>query len=330
MAKGINLNSKFRGKLGAVVYSVNTGIQIAREYNPQVKNPNTMSQMNQRSRLKLASQMAAALSSVIAIPREGLVSPRNLFIKGNMDFISANEGQAMISYENIQLTKGVAGLPAVKAARQSNRINIELVSDARKSVSRIVYIIYSKTSENQLQLVDSVVVSVAGDNGTFPSSVADFVGDVIVWAYGIKDNSSLATSKYGNYSVNTGEDIAQLVMTRKLAAGDYQFTKTRGTTLFEGQESTTDATPSQNLVYITASGPGTVSGTGFTGNRKAVNKGDSVTVKATPNAGAKFDGWRLNGTSQNVSSTAEYTFTPTSTTDLIAVFSTDDYGDMGS
>lgn len=329
MAKGININSKFRGKLGAVVYSVNTGVQIAREYNPQVKNPNTMSQVNQRSRLKLASQLAAALSPVIAIAREGLVSPRNLFIKGNMDFVSANEGQAMISYENIQLTKGVAGLPAVKAARQSNKINFELVSDARKSVSRIVYIIYSKTSENQLQLVNSVVISEAGENGTFPASIADFVGDVIIWAYGIKDNSSSATSKYGNYSVNTGEDIAQLVMSRKLAAGDYQFTKTRGTTLFEGEESTTDATPSQNLVYITASGPGKVSGTGFTGNRKAVNKGESVTVTATPNEGAKFDGWRLNGQTQNISSTAEYTFTPTATTDLIAVFSTDDFGDMG-
>lgn len=329
MAKGININSKFRGKLGAVVYSVNTGVQIAREYNPQVKNPNTMSQMNQRSRLKLASQLAAALSPVIAIPREGLVSPRNLFIKGNMDFVSANEGQAMISYENIQLTKGVAGLPAVKAAREASNINIELVSDARKSVSRIVYVVYTKTSEDQLQYIDSAVVSEAGENGTFPSSVADFVGDVIIWAYGIKDNSSSATSKYGNYSVNTGEDIAQLVMTRKLAAGDFQFTQTRGTTLFEGQESTTDATPSQNLVYITASGPGTVSGTGFTGNRKAVNKGESVTVKATPNEGAQFDGWRLNGTSQNISSTAEYTFTPTSTTDLVAMFSTADYGDLG-
>lgn len=330
MAKGININSKFRGKLGAVVYSVNTGVQIAREYNPQVKNPNTMSQMNQRSRLKLASQLAAALSPVIAIPREGLVSPRNLFIKGNMDFVSANEGQAMISYENIQLTKGVAGLPAVKAARKSNKINIELVSDAKKSISRIVYIVYTKTTEDQLQYINSIVVSEAGENGTFPSSVADFVGDVIIWAYGIKDNSSSATSKYGNYSVNTGEDIAQLVMTRKLAAGDFQFTQTRGTTLFEGEESTTDATPSQNLVYITASGPGKVSGTGFTGNRKAVNKGESVTVTATPNEGAKFDGWRLNGQSKNVSSTAEYTFTPTSTTDLIAVFSTDDFGDMGS
>ena len=330
MAKGINLNSKFRGKLGAVVYSVNTGVQIAREYNPQVKNPNTMSQMNQRSRLKLASQLAAALSPVIAIPREGLVSPRNLFIKGNMDFVSANEGQAMISYENIQLTKGVAGIPAVKAAREASNINIELVSDARKSVSRIVYIVYTKTSEDQLQYIDSVVVSEAGESGTFPSTIADFVGDVVIWAYGIKDNSSSATSKYGNYSVNNGEDIAQLVMTRKLAAGDFQFTQTRGTTLFEGQEGTTNATPTQNLVYITASGPGTVSGTGFTGNRKAVNKGESVTVKATPNGGAKFDGWRLNGSSQNVSSTADYTFTPTSTTDLIAVFSTDDYGDMGS
>lgn len=321
MAKVISLVGRPTGKVGSLVFSVSGGQGIVREYNPNVKNPNTLAQVNQRSRLKLASQLAAALAPVIVIPREGIVTGRNKFIKINMDFITANNGQAMISYENIQLTNGVTGLPGVRATRDGEgALNMLLDADASKAVSRVVYVVYKKTEEDQLQFVDSAVVSNAGANGTFPASVVDFDGDVIIWAYGMKDANSSASAKYGNYTVNTGEDIAQLVMSRKLASGDYQFTKTRGTTLFDNADSTIHAGENQNMVYITASGPGTVSGDGFTGNRKAVNEGETCTVHAVPNANCDFVGWRKNGSSAYISVQPDYTFTPTSSTDLIAVF----------
>lgn len=321
MGKVISIVGRATGKVGSLVFSVSGGQGIVREYNPNVKNPNTVNQVNQRSRLKLASQLAAALAPVIVIPREGLVTARNKFIKINMDFINANNGQAMISYENIQLTNGVTGLPGVRAARtEDGMMSLYLDADASKAVSRIVYVVYKKTAENQLQFVDSAVVSTAGDAGTFAASIVDFEGDAIIWAYGIKDSSASASAKYGNYSVNTGEDIAQLVMSRKLAAGDYQFTKTRGTTLFDNASGSVDAGENQNMVYITASGPGSVSGDGFTGNRKAVNEGETCTVHAVPNANCDFVGWRKNGQTAYISVESDYTFTPTSSTDLIAVF----------
>ena len=321
MGKVISIVGRPTGKVGSLVFSVSGGQGIVREYNPNVKNPNTLGQVNQRSRLKLASQLAAALATVIVIPREGLVTSRNKFIKINMDFITANNGQAMISYENIQLTNGVAGLPGVRASRDSEgALNIFLDADASKAVSRVVYVVFKKTAENQLQFMDSAIVSNAGENGTFPASVVDFDGDVIIWAYGMKDANSSAAAKYGNYTVKTGEDIAQLVMSRKLASGDYQFTKTRGTTLFDNSRGTIDAGENQNMVYITASGPGSVSGDGFTGNRKAVDEGQTCTVHAVPNANCNFVGWRLNGQSAYISVQKDYTFTPTSSTDLVAVF----------
>lgn len=320
MAKGQNLQSKFTGKVGAIVYSVNSGVQIAREYNPSVKNPNTVAQLNQRARLKLASQLAAALAPVIVIPRDGLQTPRNQFIKLNMDFITANNGQAQVSYENIQLTKGVTGIPSIVAARADGSLTIQLASDASAAATRIVYVVFKKTEEDQLQFVDSAVVSAAGENGTFPTTIVDFDGDVIIWAYGMKDTSASARAKYGNYAVNTGEDIAQLVMNRKLASGDYQFTQTRGNTLFDNAEETVNAGENEHMVYITASGPGTVSGTGFTGNRKAVGENDIVTVTATPNEGCEFLGWKLNGEESYISTSNPYSFDTDSNVDLIGVF----------
>ena len=314
---------KGTGKLGNMVTSRVAGVTIARDYNPNVANPNTVAQMNQRARMKLASQLAAALAPVIAIAKEGLVSSRNLFIKKNMDSIIANNGEAQVTYENIQLTNGNTGLPAITATREAGTsITVQLAESADAAVSRVVYVVYRKTNENILQFVGSAVQDEAGDDGLFPVQFADINGDVIIWAYGMKDRSTSASVKYGSYNVNTGEDIARLWMNRTLSASDYQTTVTRGVTLFADAEGTVSAGENQNLVFITASGPGTVAGTGFTGNRKAVTAGESCTVTATPNDGSQFDGWKLNGTDTLVSSEASYTFTPTQQTDLVAYFST--------
>jgi len=40
--------------------------------------------------------------------------------------------------------------------------------------------------------------------------------------------SSTASAKYGNYHVQSGEDIAKLVANRKLSAADFNFSQTQG------------------------------------------------------------------------------------------------------
>lgn len=318
------------GKLGNIVVTRVGGATIARDYNPNIANPNTVAQTNQRARLKLASQLAAALSPVIAIPKQGLQSARNLFIQRNMSFITANAGIAQISYENIQLTAGNVGLPAITASRDAeDHLNVALQGRADAAVSRVVYVLYKKTTENQLQLIGSHIVSVAGENGTFPLQTADVDGDIIIWAYGMKDRSASASARYGDYSVEDGEDIAQLVLNRSLSTADFQFTQTRGTTIFDDESSTVDPDEDQVMVYITSSGPGSVSGEGFVGNRKAVDQGASVTVVATPSAGASFLGWYNNSNDALLSSSATYTFTANALTDIIAKFQQpNENGDM--
>lgn len=315
------LTGKAKGKVGSVVLSTNAGKTIAREYNPYVANPNTVKQVNQRSAFKLLSQLAAALSNVIVIPKDGLISSRNGFVSKNKDFVTSQNGQAMISYENIQLTNGNTGIPAITVTRVAGEsITVKLADSAINAASRVVYVLFRKSSEAQLQYLGSAVQSTPGDDGKFTTSFGDYSGDIIIWAYGIKDVNAAATAAYGNYHVNTGEDIAQLVMSRNLSVGNYVFTQTRGATLFDDAEGTVDAGDNEVMVYITASGPGSVSGEGFTGNRKAVTKGTEVTVVATPNAGCEFKGWKLNGGSSYISTAQSYTFTANAQTDLIAEF----------
>lgn len=308
------------GKIENIVVSQMGGVSIARAYQPNVSNPSTMPQVNQRARLKLASQLAAALAPVIAMAKQGLVSGRNQFIAKNMPWISADSGVAQVSYENLQLTNGTIGLPAVSVSRASNKLTVKLAATAESSVSQMVYICYHKNSENTLQLIGSKIQNVAGEDGLFQAQFDDPSGDVVVFAYGMKALSGAASAKYGSYQVQNATDIASLVGTRKLSAGDFQFTKTRGATIFAGQEQNTKPSDNQVMIYITAGAGGSVSSDKFNGNRGSVDKGTEVTVFATPNNGYTFSGWFINGTQTRVSSEPSYVFTANAPTDLIARF----------
>lgn len=216
------------GKIENIVVSQTGGVSIARAYQPNVKNPSTLPQVNQRARLKLASQLAAALAPVVAMAKQGLVSGRNQFISKNMPLITADEGIAQVSYENLQLTNGAVALPAISVTRDSDALIVKLAATAETAVSQVVYILYSKNSENALQLVNSTVQTEAGSDGLFQTMFQAPAGEIVVYAYGMKALSGAASAKYGSYKVESATDIASLVGTRKLSASDFQFTKTRG------------------------------------------------------------------------------------------------------
>lgn len=220
---------KGSGKLGSNVYAVSGGEQIVRQYNPVVANPSTPAQVVQRSRLKLASQIAAAMADVIAIPKSGLVSSRNAFMKRNFDLFVGSENGASCQYAKLQLTGSAIGLPAVNAEKSdAQTLSIELASSATAVASRVIYNVFAKTTEQQLMLIASRVVTDSGENGTFPLEVTTSATELVVYAYGMRDMSSTASAKYGNYHVQSGEDIAKLVANRKLSAADFTFTQTQG------------------------------------------------------------------------------------------------------
>lgn len=219
------------GKIENIVVSQMGGVSIARAYQPNVSNPKTEKQVDQRARLKLASQIAAAMSPVIAIPKNGLVSARNAFIKKNMDLITAVQGTAEMMFAKIQLTNGSNPLPPLKASFSDNGyFSFGLVSDPGDSISRMVYCLFKKDADGRLQFYKSYVTEnpTAQNDWLFGEDGLD--GEIIVYGYGIKDLSTSASVKYDSYNIASGADIAKLVSTRTMNASDYQFTKTNGVT----------------------------------------------------------------------------------------------------
>lgn len=321
MAKAMAARSKWSGKNGADVYSVVGGIQIIRSRAERVSNPSTAGQVNQRARLKLMSQLAAAIAPIIAYPRVGLSSPRNQFIKANMPYAYVANGVAQITLENIQLTNGTAGLPQVQISREANvGTTVQLAESADASMAAIVYSVYKKTSESYLQLIGSTVQRVAGDGGDFPTVFPYAEGELIVWAYGLKAITPAASAKYANLKFNTGVDVANLVGTRTIDPAEFQFTQTRGTLLAVNENESVPVPAGYARVYVTPLGNGTVTGGG------QFQIGSSVTVTATPNEGVNFLGWKLNGSASYISTATSYTFTLAQQTDLVAIFATPEPG----
>lgn len=309
------------GKLGSTVNSIVYGTQVQREYRATISNPSTKDQVDQRARFKLASQVAAALSPVIAIPRKGFETPRNRFVKNNFNYFYAEGDTASVSYENLQLTAGNAGLPGISISRSAaTGVSLALAESAKKAVTRVCYSVFKKTTEDKLQVVASVVVSEAGERGTFPANIPFVLGDLIVYAYGMRDADAKATAKYSNYKVATGEDLASLIMTRKIKEKDYTLTETRGTTIFTGQDEVNQPVDGMVRVYVMGSWGGSATAPGVENGYVDVLYGSTLTCTASPAQGFRFIGWYNNGEQSPFSSTNPLTLTVTQARDIVARF----------
>lgn len=305
------------GKLGTSVFTTVKGTQIVRQHQPVVTNPSTKLQVAQRSRFKLVSQIAASMADVIAIPRIGLTSSRNLFIKKNMPAVLGNVEGAHVSYEKLQLTNGTAALPAIVASRASNDLTLYLASDARTIVNRVIYCIFKKSSDNQLILYKSAIVSDAGEEGDFTITFSDMAGELAIYAYGMKDTSASASATFGNYKVTNASDIATLVSKRSISTKDFIFTKTNGTTLFNGEEQNVNVGENQVMVYLYVGANGQakvkigegdqVTVPGGTSFRKAVDKGSKIVFDSFSDAGYIMGPWRNNSDGSTVSDSKMYT-----------------------
>lgn len=220
---------KGTGKLGGMVLSVNSGEQIVREYNPKVSNPQTDAQVEQRAKFKLLSQLAAALSTSIALRKMKMQSPRNRFVSENMRFVTFDNNEATIDLTDINITGGASPMEEISVSRaQGNNLTIALASAAASDIQRVVYNIYKTTEFSKLQFVKEVMVSEAGAGRTFSTTIEVPEVNVLVLAYGIKDVTSKASTKFKEYQAAVSENSAVVDVLKSLSVSDYVLTETVG------------------------------------------------------------------------------------------------------
>lgn len=224
MAKIYGLFGSMKGKVADVVMAVRNGEQIVRKYQPVVSNPSTPAQVAVRAKMKLLSQLSAVMAPVIAMPRVGAVSSRNMFTKENYVNATYANNQADITLLGVKLTKGILSMPPLNATREGTNVTVRLRSGV--SYNRVVYSFFAKQNDNTLRYVTSSVVSEPGNDGYFPAVVAISNLPLVIYAYGVRDNNDAARAAFGNLQVVTAETVAKVIVSRVLKESDITLTET--------------------------------------------------------------------------------------------------------
>lgn len=226
---------KGSGKLGSTVVASIAGFTIARQYNPNVTNPNTDAQQATRARFKLLSQLGAVMAPNLAIRKRGLTSARNIFTKINFPLTSFNGSEAMVDMNRVQITDSAKSMADFSVDRSSgNKMVVKLISDSKSNYDRVVYCSYEKNEMGEILALDSIVVDTPGDDGLFAGELAYSANAVVVYVYGISDIQAGITTKFGNLQTPTADQVARLVTASSDNMSSVALTRTKGVTMLVG------------------------------------------------------------------------------------------------
>lgn len=305
---------KGSGKLGNIVCSTVAGETIARDYNPDVTNPNTENQVEQRAKFKLMSQLSSIMAPVIAIPKEKNQSSRNLFVRKNMGATVFDGVQAAINLNRVQLTNGNTNIDTFGCDRSSHEHCSCYYSGINfVGMAGIVYCIFTKDDAGNLSLFDSAVVTKNTEHEDWGADLKYTDAEIVLYAYALIGDGDKAKAAFGNLEAPTAESMAKLLVESSVAASMIKTTKTKGFTMPVGIE---DGEWSEDdgkvRLSITITGPGTASGAG------RYDSGERVRCTATPNSGMEFVGWYRGG--QQVATSLNYEFDIVADTTIEARF----------
>lgn len=205
------------GKLGGSVFSVRNGAQVVRTYQPIVANPQSEQQIAQRAKLKLASQLSAAFANEVApFGRDGMRSPRNLFVKDLFarNVVTYENDTAEISLTDVRLTSSRVDMLSVNTVTHADgqlSVSGNIRSDFVDQVISIrVVLVTSSGGTSEPIITETGNATLSGtDVFTFTSPLPDAYS-VVMYLYAIVPSSEAMIARYGGMTMN--DDNAVLLM----------------------------------------------------------------------------------------------------------------------
>ena len=306
------LTSKGSGRIGATLSRVVHGEQIVGAMPSKMTNPNTDAQQNTRSRFKLMSQLAASMKDVIAIPRDGLKSPRNLFVSQNYDQTTYDEQTATIDLNKVQITKSLTPFVDVDVARDLSTGAITATIHAEQDAyDEIIAICFTKNSEEELDLLTSAKAAWDSDHENYTANLGNSLAGLQLYFYGLNYNDVAARNKYGQILAGAGESVAQLVAKTLNTMSGATFTKTVGVTVPQGES------VGSTILYFVG-GYAVPANAGRVEGSTYAAIGQHVTLKAISYSGYGLNRWEKDG--ETYASTTSITVEVTGEMTLFAAF----------
>lgn len=189
-------------------------------------NPSTEAQVEQRAKFKLMSQVATAFKSVIAMKREGNITPRNMFVRINSPLLTFDpaQKQAKISLVQLQLTKSSQSV--VLSPGENNAFTLS----ADLPILYGAVFVHVNVTDNEVIAIKAVKNVELEQAANSVSTTIEGVeaGDFIL-AYGIMQKTDGLKIKYYDYAAESADDgPSAYVYTLKSLAENSALTRTRG------------------------------------------------------------------------------------------------------
>lgn len=214
--------SRAKGKLGGVVYQQYEGMQISREYQPVVKNPQTTKQVENRAKFKMASQIVAEFSEVLNARLSNLSIYTRMrrgsavnAIYGVIDTTTPQNPQALVNDVTSAINaKSVSGISNITLNDVSLRF--ELVVPTGYTV------IYTQCGYDTNGLLAKRETETYESDGTAKN--VDFLGSKtdIIMAVAVRALTDAGRATISNISVGAGINGWINAISRGVAAGDIE------------------------------------------------------------------------------------------------------------
>lgn len=211
--------SRAKGKLGGVVYQQYEGMQISREYQPNVKNPQSEKQVNNRADFKLASQTVALFQEVINARLSKLSIYTRMRRGAALEAVKRIATSGLNNDRVIMFTSAMAAINAKSLTEFAAPITTEaegVVSVTAPATAVILGVIAGFDANGQLVGRKVVSATSSGPAQTFDIP-SEYVSAKAAFVYTIATTED-GRAIYENIT-NAGTDIS-LAIVRLIASGD--------------------------------------------------------------------------------------------------------------
>lgn len=220
--------TRTKGKLGGVVFQQYEGMQIAREYQPNVKNPQSEKQVENRAKFKLSSQIVAQFAPVLTA-RLGKLSiytrtKRAAAVNALYHIINTSEPltpQVLVSSAVAAInSKSVSALLAPSLSDLQNE-DIHLTADAEDIV------IYTKVEyDNKGDVYTSATERYTSTGAAVTIAGPDAGHSMVVMAVALRPTTEDGRAAISNMSAMS--DGWQNEISRSINAGDLEISNLAG------------------------------------------------------------------------------------------------------
>lgn len=215
---------KGTGRVGSMVYAIRKGEQIVRQYNPNVANPNTRPQVEQRAKFKLLSQLTAAIGNngMLFNNIPAGLSMRNEFTRRNMGLVTVAPGSdvATVDVSALELTDGAFPAPESGVNATTNKLIVDVTGDAYRDVVGITAVVLTQPTVGKVigysQRVNVTSTATPVEITLLVTPTQAGRTTVLVWVYKFRDDA--ARARYNQALMNNTS--VSVAFERALASGD--------------------------------------------------------------------------------------------------------------